>query len=69
MGECLYVVGSINWPRSWQATPMLRWLIQDDSAPELQQAWRCVETGEMEWRKVQVEIAARSISMEPPRDA
>jgi hypothetical protein len=45
-------------------TPLLRWLkpepdprgIQTTGPAKLQQAWKCLETGEIEWKDVPTEI-------------
>ena len=42
---------------TWTVTPSLRWLKPPLSTPppKLQQAWRCLETGETEWKDVPTE--------------
>jgi hypothetical protein len=39
--------------RTWECTPELRFFAHspNDPAP-LQQQWKCIETGELEWREV-----------------
>lgn len=43
---------------TWASTPNIRWCTEPDASkageiiPVLQQAWRCVESGAVDWRPV-----------------
>lgn len=39
--------------RVFSAAPAFRWFIHKDGTKVLQQAWRDVETGEVDWREVE----------------
>ncbi len=43
---------TLGGDRTWQSTPELRYFAHspNDPAP-LQQQWKCLETGELEWRE------------------
>ncbi len=49
------VANTSGGDRTWQSTPELRFFAHspNDPAP-LQQQWKCVETGELEWRQVPI---------------
>lgn len=50
---------SITWVtnekpgRILSAAPAFRWFVHKDGTTVLQQAWRDVETGEVDWREVE----------------
>ena len=45
---------SLSTARTMKISNVLRWLKTED-APILQQAWVCIETGEIEWEDVPTE--------------
>lgn len=46
-------------PTTWERTSALRWFGKRDTTTEpriLQQAWRCRETGEIDWQQIPLEL-------------
>lgn len=40
--------------KTWKITSGMRWVKNEDNSVTLQQAWTCLETGEIEWRDVPI---------------